>query len=413
MNHRVWKFVGPLVIVIGGFGLAGLLIATGPKVEPRPAQISAPLVRVQKIAPRTVTLRVATYGTVVPRTESELVPEVSGRVLEVSPSLVSGGFFSLGDVLLRIDPLDAEVALERGRASLARAESDMADARKDHGRQRDLARSQATSDAQRDDAENRLRVTQATLREARAELSRAERDVERTEVIAPYDGRVRSERVDVGQFVNRGSAIATIYAVDFAEVRLPIHDAELAYLDLPLLYNDAGLRAGLPVILRARFAGAVHEWQGEVVRTEGELDPRTRMVTVVARVKDPYARMNGRPPLSVGLFVEAEILGAEFEDVVVLPRSALRGGDRVFVVDAQDRLRFREVDVLRLSRDEVYVKAGLERGERVCVSLLEGAVDGMAVRTSDVPQTADGSADPAARSSEVRALEARSPEARS
>ena len=385
MMHRI---LIPLAIVAIGFGLAAALIATGPKVEPRPARISAPLVRIQEIAPRTIRLPVETYGTVVPRTESELVPEVSGRVLEVSPSLVSGGFFSKDDMLLRIDPLDAEVALERARAALARARSELADSRKDHERQTDLARSQATSDAQRDDAENRLRVAEATLREARAERSLAERDVARTRVVAPYDGRVRSERVDVGQFVNRGTAVATIYAVDYAEVRLPIHDAELAYLDLPLLYNDAGMRTGLSVTLRARFAGAQHEWHGEVVRTEGELDPRTRMVTVVARVKDPYARMNGRPPLSVGLFVEAEILGVEFDDVVVLPRSALRGGDRVFVVDSGERLRFRDVDVLRLSRDEAYVKGGLERGERICVSPLEGAVDGMLVRTPELPRVA-------------------------
>ena len=174
MKHRI---IVPLAIVAAGFGLAMLLIETGPKVEPRPAKISAPLVRVQEVAPRTLRLRVSTHGTVVPRTESELVPEVSGRVLEVSSSLVSGGFFSTGEVLLRIDRLDSEVALERRRAALARAESDLADARKDHGRQTDLARSQATSDALRDDAENRLRVTEAGLREARAELSRAERDL--------------------------------------------------------------------------------------------------------------------------------------------------------------------------------------------------------------------------------------------
>jgi multidrug efflux pump subunit AcrA (membrane-fusion protein) len=188
--------------------------------------------------------------------------------------------------------------------------------------------------------------------------------------------------------------VATIYAVDFAEVRLPVHDEELAFLDLPRATRAIEPGAGATVIVRARFAGAVHEWRGEVVRTEGELDPRTRMVTVVARVKDPYARMNGRPPLAVGLFVEAEILGADFDGVVVLPRSALRGGDRVLIVDSDDRLRFRDVDVLRLSRDEVYIRGGLERGERVCVSPLEGAVDGMSVRTPDVPQAAaHGSAD--------------------
>ena len=199
MTNRLLK---PLAILFGGIALAALLLATGPKVEPRAPVIVAPLVRVVEAVPAAVQLSVRAHGTVVPRTESELVPEASGRVLEVSPSLVSGGFFSKGDTLLRIDPLDYDVELDQARAGLARTTSDLADARKDHERQSDLARQQATSAAQRDDAINRLAVAEASLREARALLSRAERDLERTKVLAPYDGRVRSEHVDVGQFVS-------------------------------------------------------------------------------------------------------------------------------------------------------------------------------------------------------------------
>jgi RND family efflux transporter MFP subunit len=201
-------------------------------------------------------------------------------------------------------------------------------------------------------------------------------------VLAPYDGRVRSEQVDVGQFVNRGAPVAKVYAVDFAEVRLPIPDEELAFLDLPLTAGGESLDVPVPVILRARFGGQQNEWRGEVVRTEGELDPRTRMVNVIARVDAPYAQ-TGRPPLAVGLFVEAEISGSQVDDVVVLPRSALRGAARVIVVDGEDRLQFRDVDLLRLSRDRAYVRGGLEPGERVCVSPLESAIEGMLVRLSD------------------------------
>ena len=387
------RSLAPLAVLVGGFGLAALLYATGPKVEPQPVEALAPLVRVMEVVPKTIQLRVRAHGTVVPRTESELIPEVSGRVLEMSPSLVSGGFFARDDVLLRIDPLDYEVALEQARAQLARASSDLADARKDNRRQSDLAKRQATSDAQRDDAINRLNVAEAVLREARALLLRAERNLERTEVIAPYDGRVRSKRVDVGQFVNRGSAVATIYAVDYAEVRLPIHDDELAFLELPLMGDGAaGSPHPVPVTLRARFAGAQHEWRGEIVRTEGELDPRTRMVVVVARVQSPYAKQGDRPPLAVGLFVEAEIAGSEAKDVVVLPRSALRGDGRVFVVERDGTLRFREVDVLRIARDEVYLRGGVELGERICVSPIEGAVDGMSVRVPGQEQAGEGNA---------------------
>jgi RND family efflux transporter MFP subunit len=375
----------PLAVLLGGFAVAAVMIATGPEVQPRPSQALAPLVRVVEAIPRTVQLRTYTHGTIMPRTESELVPEVDGRVIEMSPSLVSGGFFARGDVLLRIEPVDYEVALEQARAGLARAESDLANARKSHQRQEDLVTRGATSDSQRDDALNRVRMAEAALRERKAQLSRAERDLDRTRVVAPYDGRVRSERVDVGQFVKRGTPVGVIYAVDFAEVRLPIHDEEVAYLNLPLASAGAEDTRPAPVTLRARFAGAEHEWQGEVVRTEGELDPATRMVTVVARIPEPYVSREGQPPLSVGLFVDAEILGETLPNLVVLPRSAMRGNTQVLVVDEESRLRFREVDVFRRANEEVYIRAGLERGELVCISPLQSTADGMRVRLANEP----------------------------
>jgi RND family efflux transporter MFP subunit len=279
--------------------------------------------------------------------------------------------------------LDYEVALEQARAGLARARSDLANARKSHERQQDLVRRGATSDSQRDDALNRVRIAEATLREVTARLSRAQRDLARTKIVAPYDGRVRSERVDAGQFVKRGTSIGTIYAVDFAEVRLPIHDEELAYLELPLGRGGESLSEPVPVVLRARFAGEDHEWHGHVVRTEGELDPNTRMVNVVAQVADPYGTTTGRPPLSVGLFVDVEIQGATLTDLVVLPRSALRGESQVFVVDAQNQLRFRDVVVLRAANDEIFVSAGLSGGELVCISPLQSSMEGMVVRLID------------------------------
>ncbi len=389
---KLRKFA-PVVVLLGGIAVAAMLFATGPTVEPRPPIVEAPRVRVLTVVPQSIRLTVSTHGTVAPRTESELVPEVSGRVTWVSPSLVSGGFFSEGEPLLRIEPLDYRVGLEQGRARLARAESDLANAQMAHSRQMDLSRQHASSESQRDDAINRLRVAEAGKREADASLEKAERDLERTTVIAPYVGRVRSKRVDVGQFVNRGSMVAKIYAVDFAEVRLPVPDEQLAYLDLPLVYEEESTSDATPVTLRARFAGKVHEWQGEVVRTEGELDPRTRMVNIVARVPDPYRRSEGRPPLAVGLFVEAEIVGTNAEDVVVLPRTALRSRDQVLIVDHEDRLRLRDVDVLRVSRDEVLVQAGLESGDRVCVSPLETPMDGMQVRILESPSTADRDGD--------------------
>ena len=375
------------ILLLGGLGVA-LMLTTRPQVEARPPEISAPLVRVVAVTPRDVRFVVHAQGTVVPRTESDLVPQVSGVVTWVSPSLASGGFFEAGDALVRIERADYEAAYESARAAVARARSEHARARKERERQRLLAESSVASQARIDDAENAFSVSAAELRDTRASRERAERDLARTEMSAPYAGRVRSESIDVGQFVNRGAPIAKLYAVDFAEVRLPIPDRELAYLDLPLTYRrtpgeaDGGPPSGPEVSLRAEFAGRKHVWSGRIVRTEGEIDPKSRMVNAVARVEDPYGAdaVGGRPPLAVGLFVEAEIHGNRVEGVFALPRTALRDGGRVLVVDDQDRLRFRKVEVLRVERERVVIGAGLVPGERVCISPLVGVVDGMLVR---------------------------------
>jgi RND family efflux transporter MFP subunit len=374
------KILLPLVIVVGGFALAAIIIATGPELEQVPPPSKAPLVRTWEAHAQTVEMSSITHGSVLPRTESDLIPEVSGRVVSMSPSLVSGGFFKKGDVLLEIDPLDYEVALEQARAALASSKSEVTNARKAHKRQLDLAKKQSTSESQRDDALNRMQFSEAAEREARARLSRAERDIERTQIIAPFEGRVRSERVDVGQFITRGASVASIYSTDFAEVRLPIHDEELAFLDLPLDGMDQGNASMPKVILRARFAGKEHQWEGRVVRTEGELDPQTRMITVVAQVEAPYKTREDRPPLAVGLFIEAEIVGRIVQNVYIVPRSALQANNQIYIINADNKLVFRDVDILRVVDEDVYIRDGLESGEIVCLSTLSSAIEGMTVR---------------------------------
>jgi RND family efflux transporter MFP subunit len=219
-------------------------------------------------------------------------------------------------------------------------------------------------------------VSEAALQDARANVEVAKRDMERTAITAPFTGLVRDERVDIGQFVSRGTAIATLYASDQSEVRLPIADRQLAFLNLPV-----GTLGELPaqeqpnVTLRADYAGQQMVWHGTIVRTEAQIDTASRMVNVVARVTN----RDQSAPLSVGLFVNAEIEGLTVDDIVVLPRSALREGNRVLIVDGENRLRFRNIEPLRLYHDDVLIKAGLEPGERVCLSPLQTPIDGMTV----------------------------------
>jgi RND family efflux transporter MFP subunit len=378
------KLLAPIVIAgitaVGAFSI----VATAPSVEHVEPTRAIPTVRVIDAIPQTLRYGVKTQGTVKPRTEADLVPEVSGRVVWIAPSLARGGFFEAGEALVRLESRDYELARDRQAAALQRVKSEGEFAAAELARQEGLSRAGVASQSQIADARRAGSVAEANMLDARAGLEQAQRDLDRTEIRAPFQGRVRDERVDVGQFVSRGAVIASLYATDYAEIRLPIADDQLAFLDLLTPSpDDATFAVGGPVVrLSATFAGLDSQWIGRVVRTEGEIDPRSRMIHVVARVENPYDPQgeDAVVPLAVGLFVQAEIEGPEVHDVVVVPRYAMRNDSQILIVDAESRLYRRQVDVLRIDRDQVLVKGPLAEGERICVSPLQVVVEGMRVR---------------------------------
>ena len=371
------KFLLPAIVVLVALFGAITLVATAPELEPSSAEPVPMGVRSLVAAPRPVRLTVSSQGTVVPSTETDLIPEVAGRVVEVSASLVTGGYFAKGDVLLRLEDADYQSAAAQASASVAQAEAEYEHARYEYVRHSELESRRLTSRSSMENALRTQRVAEAALRKSRVALEDAERDLARTRIVAPFDGVVRSESVDLGQYVQPGTVVARIYATDYVEVRLPIADRQLAYLALPLSLRRGQLPPDSPlgVTLFADFAGQTHEWPGAIVRTEAEIDQKSRLLHVIARVKnDPQ-----RTPLQVGLFVEAVIEGVEVDDVVTLPRNALRDGNRVLLIDAENRLRYRDVEVLRLYRDEVLIRGGLAHGDNVCISVVQTAFEGMLV----------------------------------
>lgn len=391
------RLLGGALVLALFVGAALLLLATPPRVESAPREDARRRVRVVVAAPRSVQLVVHSQGTVVPRVQSELVPEVSGRVQWVAPALAAGGYFRAGDPLLRIEAADYEAALGHARASVIRTSAEHAHARNELERRERLAGSSVVSQEQLDDARRAERVSYANLQEARITRKEAERNLDRAELRAPFVGRVREKRVDVGQFVERGTSIGTLYAIDQVEVRLPIPDRELVFLDWPTPSTASPTGAIAPgtgpeVTLAARFGGAPRTWHGRVVRTDGSIDPRTRMVHVIAQVEDPYAleTESSGAPLSVGLFVQAEIQGRSEANVVVLPRAALHSDQSVLVVSADGSLKERAVVPLRVTGEEVFVSSGLAAGERVCISDVPLFVEGMQVEA-----IAMGTAEPA------------------
>lgn len=385
-----------VLVLIAGIAVVWAVVAHAPVPEVRPEQGAVALVRGETVQTEQVQIRVQTHGTVTPRTEIQLVPEVGGRVIWVSPALWAGGFFDEGEELVKIDPRDFELQVTRARADVARAkvalalETAEADASRREWEKLNPG-NPATSLVLR---EPQLGQAQAEVASAEANLEKAVRDHARTVLSAPFAGRVRNKRVDAGQFVTAGSPIAELYAVDYAEVRLPLPDEELAFLDLPLHRRGPEAR-GPDVTLTALFAGSMREWRGHIVRVEGEIDESTRMVHAVVRVRDPYDRDGQRNgvPLAAGMFVNAAIDGHVLEDVIAVPRDGIRSGDRVLVIepdaDAEGverpggeragRLRQRDVHVVRREPDRVLVDEGLRDGEIVCTSPLEIATEGMRV----------------------------------
>ena len=376
------KRIAPVVVIVAALLGAAAIVATTERLQPTQPDPVAPTVRVVIADPKTVRMVVHAQGTVTPRTETAVVPEVSGTVVWTSPNLVAGGYFEAGEPLLRIDDRDYLATVARARASVSRAEAEHEYSDFELRRLEELDTRQLISRSDLEAGMRAARVAEANLQDARVALEQAQRDLERTEIPAPFKGLVRNEQTDVGQFVSRGATIANLYAVDYVEVRLPIADQQLAYLDLPLTQRGELDDATAPTVtLSANFAGQDYRWTGKLVRTEAEIDSRSRMVQAVARISaegvsrdDP----NALPP-PVGLFVHAEIEGRSAEDVVVVPRAAIRNTNEVLVVDEENRLRFRTVELLRVYGDDAFISSGLSKGELVSISPLQVVIDGMRV----------------------------------
>jgi RND family efflux transporter MFP subunit len=386
---RAFKIALPVVVLGGSILIAVALLATGPEAQRRKPPPAQPTVEVMVTAPQTYQVDVRTRGTVSPRTQSTLVPEVAGRIVEVAASFRNGGFFDKGDVLATIDPRDYEIAVTIARSELAQARLKL--------REEEAQAEQARQDWKKlgGGAEPTALVlrkpqmasARAAVAAAEGRLRQAEIDLQRTRVRAPYVGRVLEKSVDIGQYVAQGTVMATIYAVDYVEIRLPLTDEQQAFVDLPELYRGEGVapEAAPKVVLTARIGGKEREWEGRIVRTEGAIDTKSRQLFAVAQVDDPYGRHGDRPPLKVGQFVQARIQGRHLDNAFVIPRGAVRGDSEVFVVDDADRLRRRKLDIAWRDAEHVVVIEGLAPNERISLTPLPFAADGVQVRIAGAP----------------------------
>ncbi len=389
-------------IILGAIVVARVMILLRSEPPRRPPEPESPIVSVETAVAGTGPILVFGSGTVRPRWEIDVAPEVGGKIVAVSPNLQSGGHVSAGEVLARIDPTDyenrvqqaeADVATQRVALLQAEEEANIARAEYEQFRARESRRGNgATPPSPLVLREPQLQAARAALVRAEAQLRDAELALSRTEVTSPFDGRVRNEVADVGRIVAPGQSLGQIYASDAVEVVVPLSDD-----DAVLIPNLWSLQAGdddrsIPAAVTIEYGARRFRWEGYVDRAETALDEQSRTIAVVVRVPDPFgsgqavevdSETGAAPPLLVGQFAQVAIDGLELEEYFILPRRALRLGDEVWAIAADGRVQIVAVDVLQETDEQLYVIGDFTDGQLVIVAGTTVATNGMEVRVND------------------------------
>ena len=367
------KYIG-LIILALSIIIAGVLIKNRSVAVAKENKEVIPYVKTMMILPRTVKASISSQGIVQPESELILLSELSSRVEWLSPKMEAGSSFKQGDTLIVLDKRDYELALISAESQVLNTEVN-------------LEREQAESELAKKEwkrvgaglgSDLALRKPQmaqakATYAAAKASLEQAKRNLSRTIFIAPFDGRVRTSRIDLGTTVFPGTSIGNIYATDAYEVRLPIADQDVPYSGLEFNGQKIEESKRLDVII----IQGDNKWPAKIVRTEAEIDPVTRMMAVVAKVDNSDKKMF-TTPLVVGQFVQAKISGIEILDISVLPRSSVRN-ESVWIVDNQMSMQNRSVDVLRNEDEFALIGEGFEPGDRLLTSRVSSLVNGLRV----------------------------------
>ena len=394
-KHRTLSILIQAAVILAMGAILGVIFfSTAPKTVPQEKARGARIVQVIDVKASNQQVYVTAFGPVVAARKVTIKPQVGGRVLDHNESLVQGGFIREGEELIRIDPSDYELALTEHESALEQARFEL---EVEKGRQVVAQREWKLLEQDLTDSEvNRslvlrephLRRTEAMLSKATNEIARAELDLSRTSVTAPFNAMVLDEAVELGQLVQPGNEIATLVGTDefWVQAALPLGALKRIRLPKP---NQPGAAAQ---VLLDTGNGEPVSWPGLVVRLLSDLEPTGRMARVLVRVRDPLGLESGREklPLLLGSYARVDIEAGELNDVLVIPRVALREGNRIWVVDPNDELQIHEVETLWIQQDNVLVSNAMQPDERLIVSGLRTALPGMKVD----PQSAGGLGDP-------------------
>lgn len=380
---RVLAFAAPVVVLVGVAALMFLMFATANQAKEKGTPPHPPAVQFALAQARPTTISLNVQGEARPRVEATLAAQVAGRIVWASPKFAEGGSFAEGEVMARIDAADYQLAVVRARAQVAQSEEGLAreEAEAELARQdwQALGRGEAPPLAVR---EPQLAQARAQLAAAQAALRSAELDLNRASIRAPFAGRVRERRANVGDYVGPGSPVAVMFATDAMEVRVPLTDADLASMRIPVGFQATAANPGPVAHVTSVTGGRAHTWQGRLVRTEASVDARTRLVYGVVQVRDPFNARHAAP-LAPGMFVQTRLEGSSRETLVAAPRSALKRNEFVYVVRPDNTIDVRQVRAAQTTADEVLFREGVADGERVVVSVLTSPRQGMAVTPID------------------------------
>ena len=376
----------PIIIILLGIVIMAALIKSRPEPKKEVKTDPGALVQLLDVKKETVRIEVKGTGTVTATEEVTINPQVSGQIVRVSPQLAVGGFFRADDILFEIEDTDYLLAIDRSKAARAKAEYDLATIES----QARIARAEWERLNQNiQDQPNplvlfepQLKNAKSALASADASVKQAELNLERTKIRAPFNCRIRSENIDLGQYVRSGSTVAVLAGTDSSEILVPMTRDDLQWLTIP---RHGEKDIGSPAVVSFNIGGKSYEWQGHVIRSTGEVDPKTRMMKLVVLINDPYGLENGsdvlKPPLAQGTFVEVRFAGRELENIIVIPRTALRDNSSVWVMDNENKLIIRKIVQLRIEHDQVIISDGIAEGDRVILTNISGAADGMKLRT--------------------------------
>ena len=401
--RRIRSLLVALAIVAGSVALAVFLVSLAPEPERLEPPSQLPFVTTATVTAGQGPIPVFGAGTVRPSAQVDIAPQVSGRVVWVDPAFQSGGRFEAGQILFRIDEAnyvyrlrEAEATLADRRVAFLEAQEEAVIARAEFerfaSRHTDSAAPLETSPLA--SREPQLAAAQAALDRDEARVAEANRAVARTRVTAPFNGYVRDESVDVGQFVATGQSVARLFSADAVEVVVPLSDANAALI--PGLWDRSAGADGQRIAARAvaEYGDTRYAWEGYVDRAEASLDEQTRTIDVIVQVPDPFTAgvpvgaataLDGAPPLLVGKFVDVEIEGLAPQNYFRVRRAALRPGNEVWAVDDNGTVTIVPVRTLQRGDDEVYVTGALEDGQAVITGGIQFATDGMRVRTGAAP----------------------------